>query len=76
MPSSGMLRRVGLVRIDVSEERSAVMIRAIRIAEAQILHSPEIGCMKTSEILIKKAMRKVYSYGRQKAIISAKSSQS
>jgi hypothetical protein len=33
MPSSGMLRRVALVRIDVSEERSASIIRMTRIGE-------------------------------------------
>jgi hypothetical protein len=33
MPSSGMLRRVALVRIDVSEELSASTIRVIRIGE-------------------------------------------
>jgi hypothetical protein len=33
MPSSGMLRRVALVRIDVSEERIASMIRVTRIGE-------------------------------------------
>jgi hypothetical protein len=33
MPSSGMLRRVSLVRTDVSEERSAFIIRVTRIDE-------------------------------------------
>jgi hypothetical protein len=33
MPSSGMLRRVGLVRSDVSEELSASIIRVTRIGE-------------------------------------------
>jgi hypothetical protein len=32
MPSSGMLRRVALVRTDVSEELSASIIRVTRIA--------------------------------------------
>jgi hypothetical protein len=32
MASSGMLRRVTLVRTDVSEERSASIIRVTRIA--------------------------------------------
>jgi hypothetical protein len=31
MPSSGMLRRVALVRSDVSEERSASIIKVTRI---------------------------------------------
>jgi hypothetical protein len=33
MPSSGMLRRVALVRADVTEERSAFIIRVTRIGE-------------------------------------------
>jgi hypothetical protein len=33
MPSSGMLRSVALVRTDVSEERSAYIIRVTRIGE-------------------------------------------
>jgi hypothetical protein len=33
MMSSGMLRRVALVRTDVSEERSASLIRVKRIGE-------------------------------------------
>jgi hypothetical protein len=33
MPSSGMLRRVALVRTDVSEEFSASIIRVTRIDE-------------------------------------------
>jgi hypothetical protein len=33
MPSSGMLRRVDLVRTDVSEELSASLIRMTRIGE-------------------------------------------
>jgi DNA-binding TFAR19-related protein (PDSD5 family) len=33
MPSSVMLRRVALVRTDVSEERSAYLIRVTRIGE-------------------------------------------
>jgi hypothetical protein len=33
MASSGMLRRVILVRIDVSEERSAFIFRVTRISE-------------------------------------------
>jgi hypothetical protein len=33
MPSSGMLRRVALVRINVSEELSASFIRVTRIGE-------------------------------------------
>jgi hypothetical protein len=33
MPSSGMLRRVALVRTDVSEERIASIIKVTRIGE-------------------------------------------
>jgi hypothetical protein len=33
MPSSGMLRRVALLRTDVSEERSASIIRVTRVGE-------------------------------------------
>jgi hypothetical protein len=33
MPSSGMLRRVALVRTNVSEERSGFIIRVTRIGE-------------------------------------------
>jgi hypothetical protein len=33
MPSSGMLRRVALVKTDVSEELSASIIRVTRIGE-------------------------------------------
>jgi hypothetical protein len=33
MPSSGMLRRVAIVRTDVSEEISASIIRVTRIGE-------------------------------------------
>jgi hypothetical protein len=36
MPSSGMLRRVALVRTDVSEELSASFIRVTRIGELGI----------------------------------------
>jgi hypothetical protein len=37
MPSSVMLRRVTLVRTDVSEERGALIIRVIRIGELRTL---------------------------------------
>jgi hypothetical protein len=33
MPSSGMLRRVAVVRTDVSEERGVSIIKVIRIGE-------------------------------------------
>jgi hypothetical protein len=39
MASSGMLRRVALVRIDVSGELSACNIRVTRIGDNAILHS-------------------------------------
>jgi hypothetical protein len=37
MSSSGMLRRVVLVRTDVSEERSVFIIRVTRIGELETL---------------------------------------
>jgi hypothetical protein len=37
MASSGMLHHVALVRIDVTEERSASIIKVTRIAELGIL---------------------------------------
>jgi hypothetical protein len=37
MPSSGMLGRVALVRTDVSEERSASIIRVTRISELIVI---------------------------------------
>jgi hypothetical protein len=43
MPSSGMLRRVALVRTDVSEERSASIITVTRIGFLiEILGNPEL----------------------------------
>jgi hypothetical protein len=47
--SSGMLRRVALVRTDVSKERSASIIRMTRIGElgttrALRVASPTLGC--------------------------------
>jgi hypothetical protein len=43
MPSSGMFRRVDLVRTDVSEELSASIIRVTRIGElATDAHCEEI----------------------------------
>jgi hypothetical protein len=46
MASSGMLRRVALVRTDVSEERSASTIRLTRISELGALYSFAecVGC--------------------------------
>jgi hypothetical protein len=37
MPSSGMLRRVALVRTDISEELSASIIRVTRICDLGVL---------------------------------------
>jgi hypothetical protein len=39
MPSSGMLRRVALLRTDVSEELSSSIIRVTRIGELGIMLS-------------------------------------
>jgi hypothetical protein len=47
MASSGMLRRVALVRTDVSEELSAPFIRVTRIGELGItlaLTRPDVAC--------------------------------
>jgi hypothetical protein len=47
MPSSGMLRRVALVRTDVSEECSSSIIRMTRIGELgstlTLTSNPDIG---------------------------------
>jgi hypothetical protein len=40
MPSSGMLRRVALVRTDVLEEPSASFIRVTRIGELGTIPAP------------------------------------
>jgi hypothetical protein len=44
MASSGMLRRVDLVRTDVPEEFSASIIRAKRIGELGNLAVTSVGC--------------------------------
>jgi hypothetical protein len=44
MASSGMLRRVALVRTDVSEELSASFIRVTRISELGTLAVTSIQC--------------------------------
>jgi hypothetical protein len=44
MVSSGMLRRVALVRTDVSVERSASFIRVIRIGELGTTIAVTVGC--------------------------------
>jgi hypothetical protein len=49
MASSGMLRRVALVRTDVSEELSASFIGATRISElGTTLAVPSISSQRTS----------------------------
>jgi hypothetical protein len=47
MPSSGMLRRVALVRADVSEERSASIIRVARISELRKTFFQNVGSYKS-----------------------------
>jgi hypothetical protein len=47
MPSTGMLRRMALVRNDVSEERSTSIIRVTIIGELGMLavtQPPRVGC--------------------------------
>jgi hypothetical protein len=43
MPCSGMLRRVALVRTNVSEERNGTIIGVTSIGDS---HHPDIGCDK------------------------------
>jgi hypothetical protein len=43
MPSSGMLRRVALVRTDVLEDRSASIIRVTRIGELGTLERASVA---------------------------------
>jgi hypothetical protein len=45
MPSSGMLRRVGLVRTDVSEELIASIIRVTRIGELGTTYIRFLRCV-------------------------------
>jgi hypothetical protein len=53
MPSSGMLRRVALVRSDVSEELSASFIRVRRISEL----GTTLAVTSNRRTLIKEALR-------------------
>jgi hypothetical protein len=49
MPSSGMLRRVALVRTDVSEELGASIIRVTRIGEPEITLQLQLATDAPSE---------------------------
>jgi hypothetical protein len=62
MPSSGMLRRVALVRTDFSEELSASFIRVTRIGE--------LGTMLAVTInrrTLRRNTKMLYSYTSHKA---------
>jgi hypothetical protein len=48
MPSSGMLRHVALVRVDVSEEHSAFIIKATRIGLLGTLAAANLTCLQKS----------------------------
>jgi hypothetical protein len=50
MPSSGMLRRVALLRIDDSEERTSSMIRIGRISEITTMLAIASKCFVPSSI--------------------------
>jgi hypothetical protein len=57
MPSSGMLHRMSHVRIDVSEERSASIIRLVRrllvtAPSSQILFTLMMEALRSSETLV------------------------
>jgi hypothetical protein len=51
MVSSGMLRRVALVRTDVSEEYSASFIRLTRIGEPSKLFTDKLNIPKEKTLL-------------------------
>jgi DNA-binding TFAR19-related protein (PDSD5 family) len=55
MPSFGMLRRVALVRTDVSEELSVSIIRVVRIGE--------VGTMLAVNSNLSSQLASVASYG-------------
>jgi hypothetical protein len=52
MASSGMLRRVALVRTDVSEELSASIIRVTRIGELVTLAVTSNPCISSQRALV------------------------
>jgi hypothetical protein len=62
MPSSGMLHRVTLVRTDVTEERSAAIIRVTRIGELRTTLAITSNRSKLREMLCEKGIVRMEYY--------------
>jgi hypothetical protein len=60
MPSSGRLRRVALVRTDVSEEPSASIIRVTRIGE-----------LETLAVISNRRTLRIYTISSQRASVAS-----
>jgi hypothetical protein len=77
MVSSGMLRRVALVRTDVSEEPSASFIRVTRICELgatqaatsnrHTLRRHFLQILQALHLFIGERLKKLYFFGRNKS---------